>query len=312
MHATFTIEPQNGGEACARQTEVLGVHPWAVALATLGWTAVPRVHHSEISRGPALAPTWYIGVRTSGGRRGKVEPSSSASGLIGRLQPGAKHPLEPHHPLLAALTGLENLSELRRWTRQGGPVPSPFPRSPGSPLLVLRSLRDIPPGQTPVPWQQGAEPVVCVASIPLAAALVTAGFVFHPTPQTEDTTGQTGLGFMDNPLRPGLLHQCLVIGQAAVAALMARQDWSRVLSAPLGDPAQHAPGDHPFANALAACLNTKAMALVQQEAAKNPVRILQRRPGSPRRVLVTNSILEGTTPRDEMVKRHLGEHLRAS
>lgn len=319
-----TIEPATGGTLTAGLQAALGVHPWAVAISTLGWAVYPRVHHQEIAGpGAEISVTWYIGKRSeestrafaaAAGARVRATGQASAMNLLGRLQTHARDPLrtaDPQHPLLAALTGLENLATLRRWSRQGGPAPSPYLH--GAHLL----LRQEPfwQGQAPVPWTQGAEPVECVASIPLAAALVTAGFVYHPQPQPHpDQQGIIGLGFMDSPFRPGLLAACLAQGRAALEAFAERKPWGKILSLPLLPHDLTAPGpgpipEHPFQTALGACLNAPRMVEAAKSAGQNPIRVLQK-PGRRHRALVTDSILRAKTPKDQKVVQHLQKHLQ--
>lgn len=270
-----------------RTARVLGIHPRAVALFTLGWPAAPRVYHRDVSRGEALSFTWFIGgnpTRTDRTIRG-------ASAAVDGLRLTGERALSPAHPLRAAMLALENLAALQEWQARGGLLPYAVPCG------AFLALTTAPAEGTVLPCPRAE---VAAADLLLAAAAVTVGFV--PWPQA-----------LSNPANP----QQIGIGFPNVCALQPELTFADLVRAT--QPAEGAlsvrtlPGweaeEHPFFYALAAVRNVAPMLQAQKAAVRRAILERQNPRQLQRRALVSNALLEGTDALSERVKSSVRRHL---
>lgn len=277
---TFPIEfPDATAPASplVRVARTLGVHPYAVALATLGWPAVCRSYHRETSRGPGLTNTWFIGSHPE-------QPDlklEAASKLIDLLPVTGEKALPAAHPIHAAIAALANLAGIMDWMQRGGPVPGVTQRGE---FLVLSDTPTVFPAAEPV--EGGARDVAFLA------AAITVGFVPFPA------LVNGAIAFpATSRLRPELtLRDCAAALQPQAIALR---------SLPGAPPEEHA-----FFYALQAVRNVAPMLQAQAAAQKNPICEKQNPYVTQYRALVSNALLEGTDALSRRVKAALHTHLK--
>lgn len=266
----------------ARCARTLGIHPYAVALATLGWPTVCRCYHRERSRGAALEHVWFVGSHPAN----REQSLDAASRLIDLLPVSGEKALPVDHPIHAAVAALANMAALMRWAQTGGPVPGVAERGA---FLVIDDTPSVFPAAEAV--------AIGVTDLAFLAAAITVGFV----PFAELVAGQDGKPAVGFPaasrLRPELLATDLasVIGEPGLAL--------RTLPG-------HPPEEHPFFYALQACRNVAPMLQRQSDASKNPVREIQNPWVLQYRTLVSNSLLEGTGETSRRVKAAVHQHMK--
>lgn len=295
---TFTIEfpePTEPSNPVTDTARALGIHPWIIALVTLGWPAAPLVHHTDNSIGPALHPTWYIG--SLPGRRDRSQ--SAAAGLIfaasSKHCPPAKR-LPANHNFHGIMAALRSLVTLRQWWEKGGNLTSiPVPGTGASVAI---------PG-TPI---SAPVPVLGVVDLGLAAALIACGFL--PSPQPVTGGGHRGVGFADDPLRPGLLHHCDRIFTQCLEAMRHGRSFAEITATAVLE--NFPPGEHPFLYALPAILNFPGLLDRQQRTARNAVLIRQSPYNPQRRIIISNSLMEGKDPRSQQIKALAEKHLKTA
>lgn len=266
---------------------LLGIHPHAVALLTLGWPAAPRAYHRETSTPGGMDVTWFIGQHPSRPDR----TLRGAAFMVEQLHLTDDRALPADHPLRAALVALGNLAVLRQWCQHGGPVPVVY-AGPG-PFLTLRGEGP------PLLWHQG-EPVSAVADLEFIAAAITVGFI--PWPQVIQSAGVTAIGFpADSITFPGLTFADLL----RVAQVSPQSLEPRTLPGAAAE-------EHPWFYAFHAVRNVAPLVGRQRDAARNPILERQNPYIEQRRALVTNSLLEGTDALSRRVKAALHKHLKAT
>ncbi len=283
-----------------RLARALGIHPYVVALGTLGWTIAPRAYHTETSRpGQSMSHTWFVANSPAGDRTRSI---ASASALLATLTAADEMHLtrqNPAHPLLAILAALHTLGTLAAWLRTGGPVP--IPASQPERYGIYHHLPA--PGE---PQQISAFQPLSVSAFSTAltdihviAAAIVCGFAIATHPVT-GPDGQTGLPVSQHSTTfPGLtdLH---IIHLPVLNAL------------PDSDP-----GEHPWHYALTACRNVPAMLQMQTARGKNPILHRASLYDPQRFSLVTHSILESaddpeTRRRRDAVHKAVRKHLAAT
>lgn len=273
-----------------RTARVLGLHPFVVALGTLGWPVTPRVYHEETSRPGGYTTTWFVGAAAQDDTRS----IRAASALTGSLTAPAEKALtvqSPLHPMLAIMAALHSLAALQTWQQRGGPFPAvvhlPAEHGPYCTLSASTTLGTLQP------WPHGQEPAIALTDLSVIAAAAAVGIRIQPMLVTSPS-GQTGVPASGHSVTfPGLTIHALLAAAAGAPA----------------DLPDFPHGEHPFLYALTACRNVQPMLQIQQQRARNP--ILQRQnPHIPdRRTLVTASLLESSSPEAQILKKAIRKHL---
>lgn len=279
-----------------RLARALGIHPYVIALGTMGWTIAPRAYHTETSRpGLSMSHTWFVADSPAGDPTRSI---ATASALLATLTARDELHLtrqNPAHHLLAILAALHTLATLQAWHHTGGPVP--IPASQPDRYGIYHHLPATGEPHTPIDQPTGITFRAALTDLHAIAAAITCGFRIA-THTVTGPDGQTGLPVSPHSTTfPGLTdHHLIAPGHPGPTI-------------PLPDSA---PGEHPYQYALTACRNVPAMLHMQTARARNPI---LHRPGlyDPGRFsLVTHSLLEGKDPRSRQLYAAVRKHLAAT